>query len=101
MARQVASRLALHVVLSADKAQEGTKELGNGENGVPDVVVEGAFMELTGEKVIAVWVALFFAVTARGRGGLVDDWEAQFASQQEPVGVGGEAVVREAAWERM
>jgi hypothetical protein len=77
--REAACRLALHIMLGADEAREGTKELGNREDGVPDMVVERALVKFAGKKVVATGVALLLAVAARGWGGLIEYREAQFA----------------------
>jgi hypothetical protein len=68
-----------------------------GKNGVTDVVVERTFVELAGEEVVAAGIKGFFAVAASWEGWLVKEGQAQFAAKQEPVGVGVETVVREAA----
>jgi hypothetical protein len=64
-------RFTLDVVLGSDQARERGEELGDGEYRVADVVVEWAFMEFAGEKVVSAGIELFFAVAAGGWGQLV------------------------------
>jgi hypothetical protein len=97
VAREATSRLYLNIVFSADKAREGAKEPSNGKDGVPHVVVERALMETAGEKVVSARVALFLAVSAGWRGGLVKEREAELAAEQESVGIRTKMVVREAS----
>jgi hypothetical protein len=85
----------LDVVLSSDKARKGAEELGDGVNGVADMVMEGTFMEFAREEMVAERVECFFAVAAGGRGYLVKKWKAEFAAEEKSVGVRVETVVRE------
>lgn len=92
---QAAGRFKLHIVFRADKTRKWAQELSDGIDGVPDVVVERALMEATRKEVVAAGVALFLAVAAGWRGGLIEEREAELSAQEESVCVRMEAVVRE------
>jgi hypothetical protein len=61
------------------------------------MVMEGAFVKFAREEMVAKRVESFFAVAAGGRGYLIEERKAEFAAEQESVGVRVEMVAGESA----